>query len=78
MLMPTPTMTTIRTTTCCHCQKGGTLEVPLAELKMYEGGALAQHAFRSLTPEQREQIINGTHAACWDAIFAGEEDEEEG
>lgn len=70
------TMTTIQTPTCCHCQKGGTLEVPLAECRMWEAGALTQHAFRSLTPAQREQIITGTHPACWDALFAGEEEED--
>jgi hypothetical protein len=39
-------------------------------------GAKVQDAFPTLSPALREQIITGTHPACWDEIF-GDEDEDE-
>ena len=60
---------TITTRICVHCRRPGTLEVPMDELTIYQQGAYVQDAFTSLNAGEREQIITGTHPACWDAMF---------
>lgn len=63
----------VRTPRCMMCGKDGDVVAPLAEVRRWEQGELIQHAMPSLTADQREQLINGTHPECWDALMGEEE-----
>lgn len=65
-----PETVEVPTRRCIHCGKTGTVTVPKAELEAATklDGPIQQR-FPNLTTEQREQIISGTHPACWDEMF---------
>ena len=65
---------TVETPTCMYCGRRGQLEVPAAGWKKLQAGALIQDALPELDPDQRELLITGTHAQCWDALTGGDED----
>lgn len=65
-----------RTPDCIECGKHSVLLVEDYRLAAWRGGMLIQKAFPHLTAEVREEMMTGFHAACWDALF-GEEEEEE-
>lgn len=69
------TYITILTKTCVVCGQGGSLQVWETDWERYRNGAYVQDAFPDLLPPAREQIIAGTHPACWVKIF-GEDDDE--
>lgn len=60
--------------TCIHCGKPAEVEVPLDAAKRILDGEFIQTAWPQATPDQREMVISGTHPACWDAMFADEDD----
>lgn len=63
----------VTTPRCMVCREQGTLWVDMFAWQAYTSGRLlAQQAFPDMSPDAREQIISGTHSACWDALF-GEE-----
>lgn len=62
------------TGSCIYCGKDGVVEVPLDEFTAWVGGKFIQDAMPSLSAEQREQILTGTHAECWDKMFPKEDD----
>lgn len=73
----------IRTGTCMLCGQPGQFEVDdpdLAEaIKDWTRlpamrRPLIQRALPELSPGQREQLMNGTHEACFDKAFPPEED----
>jgi hypothetical protein len=47
------------------------LDLPVTEdqIKSWQEGVLAQHAFPNLSPAQREFIMTGVTAAEWDEVF---------
>jgi len=45
------------------------IDVTSEQIKCYREGMLPQFAFPSLTPDQREFIINGTTKQEWEAIM---------
>lgn len=65
----------VQTKPCVHCGETGIVTVPLSEWDAYLAGATVQAAFTSLfyDADTREQIMTGTHAACWDEMFSDEE-----
>lgn len=65
---------TVRTPTCYACGKRGEVQVLRSDWDRYYAGAYAQVAFPELPTGLREQIVSGTHPACWDAIFGDDED----
>lgn len=65
-------MVDVLTPPCMMCSLGGVVTVPAPALDAYRAGALAQQAFPMLSADEREQLISGTHAACWDALMSGE------
>ena len=75
----TDVMVEVQTKRCYHCKKQGYIIMPqqdyLVGKKAYDSGAFVQDAFPNLSVDQREQIISGTHPACWIALF-GKEDED--
>ena len=64
----------LRTPTCFECGKSGLLFVDRSDIDAYNDGTLVQYAFARLTVDLREQVISGTHPACWSAMF-GDGDE---
>lgn len=68
------TLITVRTRRCFHCACEGELTVTQSSLAAYNSGEYAQVAFPYLDKTEREQIISGTHPACWIAMFGTAED----
>ena len=62
----------VATPTCFACGEAGVLYVSLPNLLAWQAGALIQDAFPALNVDAREQLISGTHPACWDAMFSEE------
>lgn len=61
---------------CPFCGKISTVPVKIDELFKYEVlGELAQEAFKSLNPTQREQIISGLCPDCQGEMFDIEEED---
>lgn len=54
---------------CPFCGVQHFVFVPVEELAEYEAGALAQDAFKSLSAEEREQIISSICPDCQEEIF---------
>jgi hypothetical protein len=46
-------------------------------VESWQGGELIQNAFPDMTMGDRELLISGTHAACWDKLFPREEEDED-
>ena len=73
---------TINTKECTVCGQTGTIVVNgmdeyIESAHRYNMGELIQDAFPYLSIDEREQIISGTHPACWKALFPAEEDDME-
>ena len=60
---------------CEFCGDLSHTTVPGPGLWAWEHGEFVQVAFPTLTSDQREQVLTGTHPACWDATFPEEEEE---
>ena len=61
-----------RTGACPYCGQHGSVRVTLAGHARRAAGELVQDAFPDMPVGLREQIISGTHPACFDALFAEE------
>lgn len=74
-----PTTTTI-TKTCPLCGKLSEVTVLTADFVAWKNAGdndpkrHAQVAFPEMLPEDREILISGTHASCWDEMFPDEGD----
>ena len=60
---------TYTTKPCIHCHKAGTVELHMDDVLAWHRGRLAQQAFPYLEADEREQVISGTHPACWELMF---------
>lgn len=69
-------MASYATPTCHLCGKAGTIELTSAEVHALNAGGFIQDTLAHRTPSEREQIISGTHPACWTALFGDDEDDE--
>jgi hypothetical protein len=55
------------TYTCMWCQKPCEVEVPHEEyVNWITGGPLIQNAFPNTSAADREVLMTGSHAKCWD------------
>ena len=55
---------------CCPwCGKLASVEVPTPAFRRWQSGVPVQSAFPTLTPDQREVLVSGTHPACWAKLF---------
>lgn len=59
---------------CMVCHTASEVFLPEAGYAAWVGGMFVQDAFPHLDADQREQLITGTHPACWTELF-GEDDE---
>lgn len=71
---PAPATKQVRTPACFHCGETSLVEVPTDGFHAWQSGTLIQRAFPEMPADTRELLISGTHPACWDAMFAEEED----
>lgn len=65
----------------CHvCGKSAVVEVTENQFWTYthqaELGVHIQTIFPDWTPDERELLITGTHAECWEKIFGSQDDDE--
>jgi len=54
---------------CQWCNKPASIEVGLDSFNEWCAGGHAQKVWPSLSAEQREIIISGTHGECWDLMW---------
>lgn len=65
----------VETPRCILCGRTSTLSVPQEGWEKYKAGEFVQIAFPTLTADEREMLINGSHPECFD-IMAPPDDEE--
>jgi hypothetical protein len=65
----------VKTLRCMECGQSSLIELDASAFARWQAGAFVQDAFPDMSAPERETLITGTHSACWDAIFADEEDE---
>ena len=56
-------------TTCPICKRTKLITVPAAGYYAWKGGALIQNALPLLSSDERESLITGTCATCWDEMW---------
>ena len=59
----------VETPQCFVCGDYGQVEVPMKGFLIRQLGGLIQDAYPDLDLGLREQIISGTHPACWELRF---------
>jgi hypothetical protein len=62
----------ITTPSCLFCGNTAEIEVEPSAYERWRKGQYAQDAFPNFTPDQRELLITGTHAHCWEANMKDE------
>ena len=66
-------MMTVLTPRCTVCKQNGQLEVDERGWALWQSGAYIQDALPELDADQRELLISGTHAHCWERLFGGDD-----
>jgi hypothetical protein len=61
--------TTVRTPICFLCHRAAQITIPTAAAAALGAGALVQDVLPEMPRPMREQLITGTHPACWTAAF---------
>ncbi len=60
---------------CPNCRRTSILTVPAEGYRQWrDDGTLIQHALPELDADQRELLITGTHAHCWESMWADNTD----
>lgn len=65
----------VETPQCVVCGKRGRVVMDRSDYERWRAGELLQYAARSLSADEREQLLTGTHALCWYSLMRGAEDE---
>ena len=66
--------TTITTSTCFVCGKKGEVVVSVDAYNAWTSGdGPIQQFMPEMPAELREQLISGTHPACWDVVWGNNE-----
>lgn len=58
---------------CLFCGQTNTVFVPESVLQKLQSGGYIQDVWPNSTADEREALISGTHANCWDTEFSGED-----
>jgi len=73
------TQVIVTTKRCFHCGETGELVLGAQEAEFGESlrarGGLIQECYPNLPKAEREQIMTGTHGACWDEMFSFGDDD---
>lgn len=64
----------VKTKPCCVCNEYEVWSLDRQLVDRWRGGENIQDVFPDMSAGEREQLITGTHAACWDKVFPGEGD----
>lgn len=60
---------TVVTPVCFVCGRDGMVTMLRTQFEAMRSGRLIQDACPDLHPADREQVISGTHPACWTSVF---------
>ena len=64
------TTATVITNKCMVCKETSKMDVDLdAYVAWQQNGTLVQDAFPTMSTDDREQLITGTHPECWSIMF---------
>lgn len=58
----------VKTPRCIVCGKVGWVTMPADAYDAWAAGAMLQTAAPGLSVDDREQLLSGTHPACWDTL----------
>jgi len=67
----------VKTKPCCVCDKYEVWSLDREAVTRWQEGETIQDAFPDMSAGDREILISGTHAACWDKLFPAEEEDDE-
>lgn len=67
-------MVIVATPRCVMCGKYGSVSMDRIEYERWKGGELLQYAAKSLSADEREQVLTGTHPLCWYQLIGDEHD----
>ena len=67
----------VKTKPCLACKEYEVWSLDRDAVMRWQGGELIQNCFPNMSPSDRELLISGTHAKCWDTLFPEEENEDE-
>ena len=65
------------TRACMKCGGSTTVILEASKYEQWRDGALIQNVWPEWTPEQRELLISGIHAACFTALFGTDDDDDD-
>lgn len=60
----------LETIACIHCNKTSFIDLPVDGYQKWLNGKGTLEAFPSFDADQRELLISGIHAECWNKIFS--------
>lgn len=63
----------VQTYPCQVCGDTTIIDIPEEGFNKWRNGAFIQDAFPTLSPDERELLISGTHPKCWDELFLDED-----
>ena len=62
----------VKTRRCLVCGNRAIVEVPKDGFEEWQSGLVdIQHAMPGLDADQRELLLTGTHAHCWEQMWEG-------
>jgi hypothetical protein len=67
--MATNVLMAVVTPPCFYCGAGGMMKVSSEGYLKRLNGAAIQEAYPDLSAGEREQMMTGTHPACWNAAY---------
>lgn len=65
------------TVTCIKCRSPQIVDCTQEQLRAWELGELIQRAMPNVVAAQRELLVSGYCGQCWDALFGGDDGDEE-
>jgi hypothetical protein len=66
-------MIQLRSKDCPSCKGHTVFAVPAEALEAYRAGAYIQEAFGFLSADDRERLMTGYCAGCWETLFSEED-----
>ncbi len=70
-----PDTVDVQTRPCIRCHKAGMVTMPRQAFERLEAGEHVQVAWPEGSAGEREQLINGTHPECFEALFPPDEED---
>ena len=67
----------VKSRPCTVCDQYEVWSLDRQAVESWQAGENIQSAFPNMSAGDREVLISGTHPACWEKLFPGEDDEDE-